>query len=301
MIKLQAHSPGVRIACRRWPAVIAAAAMMIAQAAVAQMPPRPGFAPPGAVPARTPQSSADEPLARAFIQAFGFNPLTPERMPRIVSQEGAVRRMPGFAHTVQAGRAAVRAPGNAVAQQEFSRRLNALLGGRGRIDVLSVVYYVMKESIREAEEIKRYTLERLQRLDAISDAMAAELQALQEASERLAQHESGDDGEADKSVGVQIRPRATGPVPGPVVSAPGRPGPEAYTYTAPAQQQLSRGQLPGEIARVEAEQESVRNERQRYASQFENANQKAAQYVNMMSNVLRGLDDAQKGLIRNLR
>ena len=47
--------------------------------------------------------------------------------------------------------------------------------------------------------------------------------------------------------------------------------------------------------------ETVRDNRQIASSQFENANQKATQYVNMLSTVLKTMNEMQSGVIRNLR
>ena len=47
--------------------------------------------------------------------------------------------------------------------------------------------------------------------------------------------------------------------------------------------------------------ETVRDSRQLASSQFENANQKASQYVNMLSSVLKTMNEMQSGIIRNIR
>jgi len=46
--------------------------------------------------------------------------------------------------------------------------------------------------------------------------------------------------------------------------------------------------------------ETVRDNRQMASSQFENANQKATQYVNMLASVLKTMHEMQAGIIRNL-
>jgi chromosome segregation ATPase len=62
-----------------------------------------------------------------------------------------------------------------------------------------------------------------------------------------------------------------------------------------------RLQLQNELATIESEREAVRNERQMVTTQFEAANQKATQYVNMVSSVLRTMSEMRQGIIRNVR
>lgn len=52
---------------------------------------------------------------------------------------------------------------------------------------------------------------------------------------------------------------------------------------------------------VQVQKETVRNERQLASSQFENANQKASQYLNMLASVMKTLNETRSGIIRNLR
>jgi len=60
-------------------------------------------------------------------------------------------------------------------------------------------------------------------------------------------------------------------------------------------------QLQDEIAKAEADRETLRNDRQMTSTQFENANQKATQYINMLSSVLKTMQEMNKGIIQNLR
>jgi len=60
-------------------------------------------------------------------------------------------------------------------------------------------------------------------------------------------------------------------------------------------------QLQDEIAKAEADRETLRNDRQMTSTQFENANQKATQYINMLSSVLKTMQEMNQGIIQNLR
>jgi hypothetical protein len=46
---------------------------------------------------------------------------------------------------------------------------------------------------------------------------------------------------------------------------------------------------------------TTRNGRQMMSTRFENANQKATQYMNMLASVLKTMNEMQSGITRNLR
>jgi len=64
---------------------------------------------------------------------------------------------------------------------------------------------------------------------------------------------------------------------------------------------ILESQLQDEISKAEADRETVRNDRQMTSTQFENANQKASQYINMLSSILKTMNEMNQGIIRNLR
>jgi hypothetical protein len=64
---------------------------------------------------------------------------------------------------------------------------------------------------------------------------------------------------------------------------------------------MNRDELNAEIAIVEADRETVRNERQMASTQFENANKIAGQYMNMIASVMKTIKEMRRGVIRNLR
>lgn len=63
---------------------------------------------------------------------------------------------------------------------------------------------------------------------------------------------------------------------------------------------LSRSELAGEIAEVEAQQEKIRNERQMASSAFQNFDQKANQLYNLLSRVMKAMNEMRMGTVRNM-
>ena len=64
---------------------------------------------------------------------------------------------------------------------------------------------------------------------------------------------------------------------------------------------ILESKLLEEITQAEVDQETLRNDRQLSSSQFENANQKASQYINMVSSVMKTINEMNQGIIRNMR
>lgn len=60
-------------------------------------------------------------------------------------------------------------------------------------------------------------------------------------------------------------------------------------------------ELQREMTAIAESRPSLPERRQLVATQFENANQKATQYINMLASVLKTMHEMQSGVIRNLR
>lgn len=166
-------------------------------------------------------------------------------------------------------------------------------------DLTAFLYAVMVESIKEQNEEKKYWITRLAELNEIDEAISDYLKSLNDASRRLAdmRREPEDDG---SGLTVSIRRLEVKRVEGDDwVFDPAAQIPQDARDGANAN--LSVGDLSSLIAEVEAQRETVRNERRRFSSAFENANQTATQYLNMLALVLKTLSELAQGVIRNLR
>lgn len=250
----------------------------------------------------TAAADPDSEIAAAFEQAFGFNPLTEDQLRVIKRREATVRSLSGFSSTVDAGKSAVEDPTNALYQQEFGRRLNALLQSTGGQNILAMLYFVFRESIVEQNEDKRYWLTRLKEMNKISDALADQLKYLQNKARQLEERPKTEQSKEDAGRHEPEKVRADLRV----LHAGADDGDKATEcdsipcVTARAQL-LTEEQIHAEIATIEADRETVRNRRQMCASQFENANKIASQYINMLSSVLKTMNEMGRGVIRNLR
>jgi hypothetical protein len=68
-----------------------------------------------------------------------------------------------------------------------------------------------------------------------------------------------------------------------------------------SRKQLGRSGLNETLTQTEAIQETVRNDRQMAAAAFQNANQKASQYLNMLSSVMKTMHETRRGAVRNMK
>ncbi len=64
---------------------------------------------------------------------------------------------------------------------------------------------------------------------------------------------------------------------------------------------MTEAQLQNELAAIEADRETLRNQRQMASTEFENANKIAGQMINMVAQVLKTINEMQKGIILNIR
>jgi hypothetical protein len=165
-------------------------------------------------------------------------------------------------------------------------------------DLMALLYVVMGESIKESNESKLYWITRLAEMNKISEALSNYLKAVIDAARRLEERRRGPDDEPTVAVSVgrlQVERREGDDWvfdPAALIPQDARDGATAN---------LSVGDLLVLASEVENHRETVRAQRQLYASQFENANQKATQYVNMLSSVLKTLNEMARSVIRNLR
>ena len=229
-----------------------------------------------------------------FQRAFGFNPYTKNRLAELGRQGTSVRRFPGFSATVLVGKRAVAKPNNTKLREEFARRLNVLVQSSPGSNIMALLFFVFRESIKEQNEDKKYWLGRLKEMNKIAQALADQLKYLNQAMRKIPERgESGKDRDNEqKKVAVHVKN-----VKCPISKRDKYKRCSITTRKA----SMSSSQIQKEISKIEAQRETVRNKRQLAASQFENANKIAGQYINMLASVLKTLNEMNKGIIRNLR
>lgn len=243
----------------------------------------------------------DSEVAAVFEHAYGFNPLTEDQLRVIRRRETTVRNLTTFSSTVKAGKLAVQDPTNAAYKQWFTRRLNALLESTGEQNIIATLYFVFRESIVQQNEDKKYFLNKLAETNKIAEAQGEYLNYLQNKARQLEEAKAKqDDEDADKRGPEKVRADLKvfdleADDRGAITRC------DSIPCVTARPRRITADELHSEIGKVEADRETVRNRRQMFTSQFENANQKAGQYRYMLSSVLKTMNEMKMGVIRNLR
>lgn len=179
-------------------------------------------------------------------------------------------------------------PANAKAAAEALDAL-AVKHGVGT-NIMEVLYLVFRESIRDSNEDKKYFLLKLQDYNKMAEDLSKYLDSLSNASQRLSARalKMGDDGHK-ATVDVEIRDYD--------LTTLDEGGNLQYDSRS---KPLQREELNLEIKRLESAQETIRNERQVASTSFQNFDQKSNQLFNMMSTVLKIMNDMRSSTVRNM-
>lgn len=157
-------------------------------------------------------------------------------------------------------------------------------------NVMELLYLVFRDSIKETNEDKKYFLIKLQSYNAIAESLSDYLSELVRDSEDLSNKAIGTE-EPDKvTTHVTVKTFDTS-----TVNAEGKgvvKDEEAKVVT--------RSGLNDTIKGVEAQQETVRNQRQMTSTAFQNFDQKSNQLYSLLSSVLKTMREARSGAIRNM-
>ena len=73
-----------------------------------------------------------------------------------------------------------------------------------------------------------------------------------------------------------------------------------YAIASMAGKQVSRAGLRSAIAEVESQQEKVRNKRQMASTAFQNFDQKSNQQYNLLSSIMKAMNEMRMGTVRNM-
>lgn len=141
----------------------------------------------------------EELVHQAFVQAYGRSPA--------ISASSALVRSPETDAAIAAGRRAVAAPTDRALQAEFTERLGDVLASHGATssNILEALFLVLRESIAEMQEDKKYYLEKLDTMNRMGEALSDYLEELADASRRLGGIERGTSGRSTRTVSITVR------------------------------------------------------------------------------------------------
>jgi hypothetical protein len=222
-------------------------------------------------------TEADELTGSVFKSANSPVPFNANTTPALY---GKLKGNPAFADATAKLKAYMENPtdANLAAYKSAYAKLGAQLNG---VNMMEVLYLVMRESIQGMNEDKRYFLERLEEYNKMGQQLSEYLKTLTEASQRISEQSKGKDLSKDQVyVQAEIRDYKLGSL--------DKDGKLPYTSEM---KEVDRNSLNDQIKNVEADQETVRNKRQMASTAFQNFDQKSNQMYNMLASVIKTMQE----------
>ncbi len=163
-------------------------------------------------------------------------------------------------------------------------------GGPETVNIMEILFLVFKESIKETNEDKKYFLTKLQEFNKMGEALSAYLSELVDVSRDLGAKAAGQKYPEMVTTTATIKQFDTNSL-----NSSGN-----MVTTSVSRETVDRAGLNDTIKEVEAMQETVRNKRQMASTAFQNFDQKANQLYNLLSSVMKAMNEMRMGTIRNM-
>jgi hypothetical protein len=173
---------------------------------------------------------------------------------------------------------------------EFMDRMAALKSQFPNGNIMEVLFLVFRESIQETNEDKKYFLLKLQEFNTMAEKISDYLSHLVDESARLSSACEGQ--KYPEKVHISVETKSFD------LSGLTKDGDLAVTQSKT--ERLDRAGLNDRIKDVESMQETVRNKRQMASTAFQNFDQKANQLYNLLSSVLKSVNEMRSGTVRNM-
>ncbi len=157
-------------------------------------------------------------------------------------------------------------------------------------NIMEVLFLCFKESIKETNEDKKYFLVKLQEYNKMGEALGDYLSELADVSRHLNEVSAGQKYPEMVLVSATIRKFDT--------SGLDKSGNMVETSTHV--QKVGSSSLNTTIKEVEGMQETVRNKRQMASTAFQSFDQKANQLYNLLSSVMKAMNEMRMGTTRNM-
>lgn len=160
-------------------------------------------------------------------------------------------------------------------------------GFAATVNIMEVIMFVAREAIAAANEDKDYYLKKLEAYNRMGEALSGYLTDLAGAARELAIAEARGETLTPSPVTIMKFDLEAAEKAGNLL-------PVDTTRT-----KLDRNGLSDTIKEVESLQESVRNRRQMASTAFQNFDQKANQLLNLLSSVMKAMNEMRMGTTRN--
>ena len=177
-------------------------------------------------------------------------------------------------------------------QHEFAQYMKALEAQHPHGNIMEVLFLVFRESIKETNEDKKYFLMKLQEFNKMGEALSEYLSELVEASRDLGANAAGAKYPEMEMTSEAVEVKQYD------LTTLNNKGELQTTSVDP--RRLDQQGLSATIKEVESMQETVRNKRQMASTAFQNFDQKANQLYNLLSSVMKSMNEMRGGTVRNM-
>lgn len=180
-------------------------------------------------------------------------------------------------------------PGSAIhgVASDFAGRFKTEMG---QGNIMEALFLVFRQSIKQTNEDKKYFLKKLQEYNIMAEQLSDYLSELVEESQAL----------SSKAAGAKYPEKVTHPVTVKSFDTSTLNSSGEMVQMSSATKNLDRAGLNDTIKDVESMQETIRNKRQMASTAFQNFDQKANQLYNLMSSVLKVMNEMRSGTTRNM-
>ncbi len=202
---------------------------------------------------------------------------------------GEIRGAPQFKAAVGAMNAYNADPTSANAA-DLSSRMAAVQAQFPNGNIMEVLFLVFRESIKDTNEDKKYFLVKLQEFNKMAEQLSDYLSYLVDRSQAMSQTAEGQ--KYPEKVHIDVRVDKFD------LSTLGPNG--DLVKTDSYHKRMDRMSLSDTIKLVESAQETIRNKRQMASTAFQNFDQKSNQLYNLMSSVLKSMNEMRGGVVRNM-
>jgi hypothetical protein len=229
-------------------------------------------------------------VGQVFLQAFGAAPASSGSTLEVGGSPAAVA-------AIEAGRSAVASPADKELQAEFTERVSRLIESEGGENILETLFLVVKESVSEMSEEKKYWLDRLSEQNRMSERLSEYMTELSDAGQELSRIERA--GRVSTAAAVAVTVRTFDPVWLDTLGEP--PAGRRATICNPC---LATRETTLNAEQIQREQESVFGVQRRLQAALEETRMRQAEVerrsgevVGMLADVLRKVDEERDGVI----
>jgi hypothetical protein len=234
------------------------------------------------------QSQLDKELGALFEKNGIPNPYNANTTPKAYD---AIKGTAQFSAAVTASNnfLANPTPGN---QQKLIEKMADLQASQPHGNIMEALFMVFRESIRDTNEDKKYFLTKLQEYNKMAEELSKYLSELVDVSRDLGTQASG---AKYPEMELTSSPVTIKQFDLSTLSSDGN-----LVTTKTESKRLDRAGLNDTIKEVESMQETVRNKRQMASTAFQNFDQKSNQLYNLMSSVMKAMNEMRSGTVRNM-